>query len=273
MSGRQGDLFSGGGVVVEQRPPRGGTCPAVEWHTLDDERLIAALPDSNLAGSVAITEEIARRKLAAAIPELARLCRRFSGFGLSRVVPEQAAALDALATIGGNEAAQAVARQIAQGAVQGPGLKQAVRIAAALGSRLPPETLPALLRHDDPEIRVNACRSIGTRAAPETIRILVDLLDDLHSGIRQAASCALGRSGRQEARDFLIGFLRQAPSIEIIEALTPIADEECIILLARLAQQNDSLSAAILEALDAIDHPLAEKRAAALRKSARGPNS
>ena len=51
---------------------------------------------------------------------LERLCRRFTGFGGDRAVPEQVAALDALAANGGRDAADAVARIITKGAVQGP---------------------------------------------------------------------------------------------------------------------------------------------------------
>jgi hypothetical protein len=53
------------------------------------------------------------------------LCRRFSGFGIDRMVPEQAAALQALAVISGREAAQAVSQLIVRGVVQGPALNLA----------------------------------------------------------------------------------------------------------------------------------------------------
>lgn len=159
-------------------------------------------------------------------------------------------------------------RLIGLRAVQGPGLRKAVRIAADLGSRLPPAIALSLLRHDDPAIRSDACRCIGTRSSPEIVRTLLDLLDDLHGDVRKAASCALGRLGRREARDFLIGFLRQAPSTEVVDAIAPVAAEECIVLLARLARENASLFGPILDALDAIDDPRAEKLAAALHKSA-----
>ena len=47
--------------------------------------------------------------------------------------------------------------------------------------------------------------------------------------------------------------------------ITPIADEECIVLLGRLAREDASFRPAVLDALDAIDHPRADKAAAALR--------
>jgi hypothetical protein len=89
-------------------------CPAAT--VLDDQALIAAIPDSNLADSIALAAEAGRRQLAPAVPSLETLCRRFSGFGIDRMVPEQAAALQALAAIGGREAAQAVPGAVPRGA-------------------------------------------------------------------------------------------------------------------------------------------------------------
>jgi hypothetical protein len=50
------------------------------------------------------------------------------------MVPEQAAALKALAVISGREAAQAVSRLIVRGVVQGPALSLAASTAARIGS-------------------------------------------------------------------------------------------------------------------------------------------
>lgn len=94
---------------------------------------------------------------------------------------------------------------------------------------------------------------------------LLDLLENLHSNLRSAAACALGRLGRSEARSFLIGLLREAPSTGVVEAVAPVADQECIVLLGRLARKDTGLRASILDALDGIDHPQAEKVAVALR--------
>jgi hypothetical protein len=96
---------------------------------LDDEALIAAIPPANLGVHCSSTEA-ARRRLAAAIPALEALCRRFAGFGIDRVVTEQSAVLRALAVIGGRDAPQALSRLIARGVVQGPALGRVVAVAA-----------------------------------------------------------------------------------------------------------------------------------------------
>jgi len=54
--------------------------------------------------------EAGRRRLVGAVVALEALCRRFRGFGAEHPVPEQTAALETLAEIGGTEAARAVKR-------------------------------------------------------------------------------------------------------------------------------------------------------------------
>src|SRR5260370_42289550 len=97
--------------------------------------------------------EAGSRKLTSAVPALESLCNRFTGFGADRPVPEQIAALQALAAIGGPGAGQAVARLLTRRVILGPGLKVAVAAAAQLKSAVPPAGQPVLLRHDDPSLR------------------------------------------------------------------------------------------------------------------------
>src|SRR5947207_2094547 len=82
--------------------------------------------------------------------------RRFGGFGTGRLIPEQAAAIEALALIGGGDAADAVAEMIERAVVQGPGLQIALSAAARLGSRLSSAALRQLLQHAEPVMRVDA---------------------------------------------------------------------------------------------------------------------
>jgi hypothetical protein len=134
---------------------------------LDDESLIAAIPESTLAESCKLVAEAGRRRLDAAVPALATLCRSFAGFGTRHMISEQTAAIEALAIIGGREAAHAVAEMIERAVVQGPGLQVAVSAAVRLGSVLSREALCQMLRHAEPRIRADACRC--TRPLPELI--------------------------------------------------------------------------------------------------------
>src|SRR5215510_10743522 len=123
MCEQQLDLFSSACVQADGHLPLNKLHPAAT--VLDDQALIAAIPSSNLADSIALAAEAGRRQLAAAVPSLEALCRRFSGFGIDRMVPEQTAALQALAAIGSRDAAQVVSLLIVRAVVQGPTLSLA----------------------------------------------------------------------------------------------------------------------------------------------------
>src|SRR5256885_2156090 len=226
------DLFAACAVRIERPLPPADAGGLPSPAELSDDALAPAIPGGDLGAAPALAAEAGRRRLAAAVPALEALCRRFCGFGLERVVPEQAAAIEALRAIGGPDAAQAVARLIARSVVQGPGLRGAVAAAAELRSNLPIAVLSSLLRHPDPGVRADACRC--ARPDPKTISVLIDLLDDLNGAVARSAACALGRMGRTEARTMLIHLLREAPSAEIIDASASIADEDCIVRLGRI---------------------------------------
>ena len=89
---------------------------------------------------------------------------------------------------------------------------------------------------------------------------MVDLLGDLHRNVSFQAACSLGRMGRLEGAPLLKQALRQAPSHEVIEAVRPIADEECVVLLGRIARgPAHDLAVAARAALEAVEHPLATR--------------
>ena len=203
---RQLDLFSGAGVRWDAALPDITTRTPLAAADLDDAALIAALPGCGVADCRDVAAEAGRRRLVAAVPALEALCRRFKGFGVDHAIPEQTAALQALATIGGGAAA-AVSRIIVDGVAQGPGLVSAVGAAARLGCSLPAGTLSVLLRHAEPRIAADACRC--TRRSPEVVSRLLDLLNDLNDIVARAAACALGRCARVEARPMLARLLRE----------------------------------------------------------------
>jgi len=262
--GQQLDLFGGAGQRPDEPAPAVGR-PRLIAPRLDDAALVAAIPSASLGDCRDLTAEAGRRRLAAAIPALEALCRRFRSFGIDEEIPEQAAAIEALAMIGGREAAQAVMRLIAGQVVQGPGLKAAVAAAALLGVSLPGSVAVALLRHPAPEIRAGACRCAGR--APAAIPLLVELLDDTDHVVAMEAACALGRWGRHEARPLLLRLLREQPWAAIIDAVSGVADEECLVLIGRIAQQEPHLHYAALAALEADGSPRAMTIAATVRRS------
>jgi hypothetical protein len=259
---RQLDLFSTVLPYSVEATRAVGMPSPPEPSEIEDADLVAALPDATLAEAVALTAEAGRRRLAAAVPALERLCRRFTAFGLERIVPEQASALEALSAIGGPEAAASVARVIVARAVQGPALAIALSAAVHLGSRLPREVRPVLLCDADRRVRALACRLAGSSS--EEVDILTALLDDLDGDVALAAASALGRVGRPVARTILLRHLRAAPSPEVIDAVAGVADADCIVVLARIAREHPDLAAAARDALEQLDDPLAARVLASL---------
>jgi HEAT repeats len=255
--------------LFEQRPDQHETEPfappvaSTDPSTLADEALLADLPYARLSGLPAMIAEAVARRRPGTVPALEALARRFMGFSRNRIIPEQAISLDALVAFGGREAAQAVTQLITQSVIEGPSLPAAVSAAAKLQARLPPDALDPLLRHDLPEIRATACACATPRSAP----LLIELLADLHPQVASAAACALGRLGRPEARPMLKRLLAQFPTSEVIEALGPIADEEALVLLGRVARRCPHLKGAVLTALESADSPAAATIIASLAKS------
>src|SRR5947207_2154721 len=193
---KQLDLFGGSAPSVEPDISEGETRPVTAWDLLDDDSLVAAVPAAGIRNILAWTAEVGRRRLSAAVPVLEALCRRYAGFGVDQIVPEQASALDALSQIGGAEARRAIAPLISRKIVLGPSLQKALAAAVCLRASLPADAVLDLLRHNDPQIRADGCRFV--RAWPDTIPLLLELLDDFNPDVRMAAACALGRLGRSE---------------------------------------------------------------------------
>jgi hypothetical protein len=252
---RQPDLFAAAGVPAAHPVPTREQRPRLAPDDMDDAALIAAIPGTGLADCHALAAEAGRRRLAAAIPALEALCRRFRGFGLHHPVPEQLAALTALVAVGGRDAASAVAHIIVDGVVQGPGLASAIGAAAVLRASLPVDTMLVLLRHAEPAIRADACRC--AQPQPRVIALLVDLLDDLNGAVASAAACALGHMGRAEARPLLWRLLRENPTEAVIAASVGIADPDGIVQLGRIARTRPGLAGAAIAALKDIDDPRA----------------
>ena len=265
MFARQLDLFAGAGNHSDHTAAPRVDRPRLVAPELDDDALIAAIPSVSLGDCRGLAAEAARRRLVRAIVALEALCRRFNGFGIEHAIPEQTAALGALAGIGGSEAARAVMRIIVERVVQGPGLISALKAAAELSAGLPENVIVSLLQHEASEIRAGGCRC--ARRSPAAIPLLTKLLEDADRVVAREAACTLGRMGRTEARPSLLRLLREAPCAAVIDSITAVADEECLVILGRIARTRPVLADAALAALDSIGSSRAVKIAAASRQS------
>jgi len=99
VTDRQPNLFSGAGIRWNAALPDTTRRLPLSAADLDDAALIAALPECGLADCRGVAAEAGRRRLVAAIPALEALCRRFKGFGIDHAIPEQTAAVQALAQL------------------------------------------------------------------------------------------------------------------------------------------------------------------------------
>jgi hypothetical protein len=95
------------------------------------------------------------------------------------------------------------------------------------------------------------------------------MIDDPDDEVARASACALGRMGRIEALENLKRHLLERPSRLVVEALAPVADEEAIVLLARMGRARRELIDIVIAALEEIETPRALDIAGALKKFSR----
>jgi HEAT repeat protein len=222
---------------------------------MTDEALCDAIAAVDLSDAAEILGEVARRRLAGALPQLAALIRRFKGFETRTAILEQTGALAALVDIGGSEAAAIVKSAIERGEFNRANLGPALAAAARLGVRLDPPVVEAALVHDDAGIRHAACAFASAR--PTLIALLLERLEDQDRNVAAAAACALGELGRIEARPTLLALLKTSPSLAVIAAAAGVADEAVVVQLGKLARERDSFRDAVVEALEDCDLALA----------------
>ncbi len=254
----QYDLFGAGeaphsaGTAASPTKPR-----ALAADQMTDEALCASVAMVTLGDAGDILGEVARRRLPDALPQLAALIRRFTGFATRGPIIEQTEALRALVAIGGPDAAAVVRSAIERGEFNRANLPAALRAAAQLAIRLEPSVVEAALRHDVAEIRLAACAFVSAR--PNLLALLVERLADQDEAVRIAAACALGDLGRVEARPILRGLLQTSPSIMIIEAAASVADEAMVVQLGKLAREQACFRDPVVQALEDCDFALAAK--------------
>ncbi|MCY3597636.1 MAG: hypothetical protein OXG71_09425, partial [Rhodospirillales bacterium] len=235
---------------------------------LPDSELIEQVVHANLSTVDALTEEIVTRSLTAAVPALERLWRRFHGFGTNRPFREQNAVLETLARLNSPDADSAL-RRIALGPnVPASLLPVVLRAAADKRLELPASFVAGLLDHEDAVIREPAFALAITANVP-VLRLRIGLSDQLIS-IRRDAAVALAIQGDSSGRDVLIAMLAHAPSIELIDALGAVGDDEAIVALGRCAMNFSDLAPRIVTILRDLDSPRAERLASRLEADLAG---
>ena len=224
---------------------------------LTDGELIAMLPEANLLNVEALCAEVVSRSLHEAVPALESLWRRFVGFGIRVPFVEQRAVLSTLGRIDG-EAARAALRGIVLSKGLPPSLLPfALRAAAQAGLGLPAAFVAPLLSHPDAATREPAF-ALAAKAVVAGDRLRHGLTDPSAS-VRRLAAIAMGAQGDAEARECLIGEIATNPSIEVIEALAAIGDDDTIVHLGRCAERQPALAGTIVDMLRDMESAKAER--------------
>src|SRR5208282_6055311 len=96
------------------------------------------------------------------------------------------------------------------------------------------------------------------------------MLDDPDGEVSAAAACALGRMGKVEARIHLKRYLTERPSGRVVEAVAGVADDEAIVMLARVGRARADLALSIISALEEIERKGHVRRLRAKKVSVQG---
>jgi len=142
--------------------------------------------------------------------------------------------------------------------------QSATSVASQLGIIFPTDIALAFLRDSNPSVRALTCACV--RAGYEVVATLIAMLDDPDGEVSAAAACALGRMGRVEARIHLKRYLTERPSGRVVEAVARVADDEAIVLLARVGRARPDLAHSIISALEEIDSTRAVSAALGLKR-------
>ena len=236
---------------------------------LTDSQLIAMLPEANLLNVEALCSEAVSRSLGEAVPALERLWRRFVGFGIRVPFVEQRAVLTTLGRIEGEAPRAALRRIVLEKTLPATLLPLALRAAAQAELALPTPFVAPLLSHPDSAVRESAF-ALAAKAGLSGDRLREGLTDP-STTVRRLAAIAMGALGDAEAKDALIAEIATNPSLEVIEALAAIGDDDAIVHLGRCAERHPALAGAIVDMLHDIESVKAERLARHLERERPAP--
>lgn len=263
---RQPDLFDERGSLdaggVREIPTDRDTGRAAS--RLTDGELVAMLPNADLLNVEALCAEVVSRSLHEAVPALESLWRRFVGFGIEAPFVEQRAVLSTLGRIDGPAARAALKGIVLSKALPASLLPLALRAAVQVGLALPTAFVAPLLSHPDVAVKEPAF-ALAAKAGVGGDR-LRDGLTDTSPSVRRLAAIAMGAQGSAEARNDLIAELARNPSIDVMESLAAIGDDDAIVHLGRCAERHPAFAGTIVGMLRDMESAKAERLARHLER-------
>ena len=237
---------------------------------LSDEEVLRRIHPANMKDVRPLCEQVVARSLTAAVPELEKLWHRFRGTDHRAPLLEHRAVMETLIRLDCLEARQAMTRLLQRGNLPEPMRPTALLGAAALSVRAPAELVSSFLGCDDANLRKAAYSLAGAAGIPG--ELLLDGLGDPVPEIRQSAALTLAALGFREGRNRLLQILKTSPSMEIIEALAAVwdQDDDIIVHLARCGRAHPELADEIRDILKEIGDPKAGGLARMLEIGDRG---
>ena len=247
-------LIDAGSVAVAARTAPEASPDAAG---LSDAALIALVPEATISNAEALCSEVLTRRLVTAVPALENLWRRFAGFGMRVPLVEQRAVLGTLARLEDARACPALRRIVLSKGLPASLLPLAMRAAAETALSLPAGFVGPLLAHEDEAVRAAAFALAPRARVP--VELLREGLSDPSAPVRRLAAIGLGIAGDAANVAPLVAELARDPSVEVIEALTMIGDEDAIVHLGRCAENYPALAGTVLDAIREMDSARAQR--------------
>lgn len=254
---RQLDLF-------DASPPSWGSSSAAHFapvipKDMTDEQLLERFPHASVGNVKAFGEEMRLRRPTGWQDAAVKLWDRFRGFGHGQPMPEQQVVL----SVAEGPADQAFVRSLlARGPVSECLEPDLLRAAAACRVPLPTTIVERGLAHRMADVRCDAVRIAMASNVPT--EVLLPYLKDQVGLVRREAAIALAEAGEPVAIPSLLQEMRMRPSRAGLEALGFFVDEDVVIALGQIARQHPDWCSVVLEVLEMIDHPMAQRVAAGL---------
>ena len=254
---RQLDLFDGPvarGDALPRLP-----VPSIDPTSLSDADLLAEFVSAAMAEVAALGEEIIRRRPEGWTQAALALWDRFLGFGETKPMLEQVVVLEIVQ--------RTVEAALLRGILlRGPMAEcldaHVLLAAAACRVALPADVVLRGLLHGGAGVR-RAAVQLAIPSSIATDRLHAYLADSARE-VRRVTATALAEAGETLARDPLLFEMRVRPDRAGLEALSFVADEDVVIQLGQIARQHPAWCGIVIEVLQTIDHPRAERVATGL---------